>query len=178
MGAEKAYIHGATRGIATQIESMSFGQRVGGTLGIGRHGDLANRIAVEANRRGSLAAGGILKAGNATATAPQFSALARSARLGMGLSAGGVTMGALSTYMLISTISGIAASAAFYTARTAISVANRLSAPNYLDFGDGVYASAMTQAATTERQRALQEIQRNNLNARRAIGNEAQLVHA
>lgn len=46
-----------------------------------------------------------------------------------------------------------------------------------LEFGGGVDPFTQT-ASLTERQRALQEIQRSSLNARRFMGNEAGLMHA
>jgi len=62
--------------------------------------------------------------------------------------------------------------------RAATGVINKLGAHNELDFGTGVYAASAFRASTTERQRALKAIQRNNLNARRAIGGEASLLHS
>jgi hypothetical protein len=56
-------------------------------------------------------------------------------------------------------------------------VVERLVDARRLDFGGPNSVVVRSRGAYTERQRALQEIQASNLNARRHIGNEAQMMH-
>jgi len=62
--------------------------------------------------------------------------------------------------------------------RAVSGLANRMSQFDTLDFGSGVFAASTFGASITERKRALQAIQRNNLNARRVIGAEATMLHS
>ena len=179
----RAFSRGAAASAISQIESLSFSEQIQGALRFGRGREIGERVAMEAFRAGTAEARGLGAASLMTSRFPgptgaRVAQMAGAGRLGMGVAAAGTAMSALNVALLVSAVTSITAGAAFWTARAAVGLANRLSIPNYLDFGDGVYAASLTQASTTERQRALQEIQRNNLNARMAIGNEAALMHS
>lgn len=103
----------------------------------------------------------------------QAAMLQRSLMRGAGIQMAGRIMSAANVAILAGTAASIGAGVGFFAARTAIALTHRAARNNYLDFGDGLYAASMTAGSITERQRALQEMQRNNMNARRAIGNEA-----
>ncbi len=88
------------------------------------------------------------------------------------------TMGVISTAATVGLAFELAALVGYGAVVGAMSLSQKLSGANFMDFGSGQFRAAQTQGATTERQRALQAIQAHHLNARRFIGNEAGLMHS